>query len=359
MPLLQDGAALEGLDRGFLVLAAAVGVLLLTSLAFAVLALALRVRNDRTTRRQERLRSRWEPAMLEILGGAAPPDAIFERVEDDDGIDFLEFLLDYARRLKGEEQQRVRVMAEPYLPLVIPMLREGTAEARGHAVLIFARMGMPTYAPAVAGALRDETPIVAMIAARSLFRPGHERHFSAVLEHLPRFTSWSRSFLASMLAAGGPAAASLLRDILANPLEQPLVRAVASDALRELNDLDAVPTALDLLAAAGADATVDRELVVGCLRILEQLGHQEHLSTVRLFVDSPDAVIRAAAVSALAGLGGVSEIPILQAKLDDSTFWVSLEAARGLMTLGETSTLERIAASRGPWSLLAQQVLAE
>lgn len=347
------------MDQGFLLITLAAAVLLLTSFAFAALAIGLRVRNDRTTRRRIRLQKQWEPAMLEILGGAAPPEAMFERVEEDDAVDFLEFLLDYARLLRGDERALIKAMAEPYLPKVIPTLREGTAESRGHAVLILARMGMPTYAHAVASALKDESPIVAMIAARSLFRPGHEGYFPAVLEHLPRFTSWSRSFLASMLAGGGPQAAPLLRAILAHPLEPPLVRAVASDALRELNDLPSVATALDLLSDMAKTAPPDRELVVGCLRILEQLGHHEHLPVVKPFVDAPDPVIRAAAVSALAGLGGTAEIPVLQSKLDDTTFWVSLEAARGLLSLGDTATLERIAASRGPWSLLAQQVLAE
>ena len=38
---------------------------------------------------------------------------------------------------------------------------------------------------------------------------------------------------------------------------------------------------------------------------------------------------------------------------------LSLEAARGLLALGDGETLERLAASRGPWSILAQQVLTE
>ncbi|NNF14228.1 MAG: hypothetical protein HKN72_13440 [Gemmatimonadetes bacterium] len=354
--MLQDVPGATTMDRGFLLLAAAALVLLLASFAFAALAIVLRIRNDRRARRQVRLQRRWEPAMLEILSGAAPPHAIFERVDDADALDFLEFLLEYARLLRGEERGLIQAIADPYLPRVIPALREGTAESRGHAVLILARMGMPKYAHAVASALKDPSPIVAMIAARSLFRPGHERHFPAVLEHLPRFTGWSRGFLASMLAGGGPRSAPLLRAILASDMEPPLVRAVASDALRELNDLPSVPTAVGLLEGM---ADRDRELVVGCLRILEQLGHQEHLPVVRPFVDSPDAVVRASGVSALAALGGEDEIPALQSKLDDTTFWVSLEAARGLMSLGEMATLERIAGSRGPWSLLAQQVLSE
>lgn len=330
------------------------GLLLAGSLGFALFAVVLRMRNDRSTRRRKRLQGRWEPALLEALGGMAPQEAVHDRVDEGDGRDFLEFLLGYARLLRGDERRLVRSLAAPYLPLVVPELREGTAESRGHAVLILARMGMPTYAADVAMALDDNSPIVAMIAARSLFRPGHEEHFPAVLEHLPRFTGWSRSFLAAMLAGGGAEAAPLLRRILADRHEPPLVRAVCADALRGLNDLDSVPTALELIRGE-----TDRELVVGCLRILEHLGHHEHLPSVRGKADDADPVVRAAAVSALGALGGASEIPILQSRLDDSSFWVSLEAARGLLALGETGTLERIAASRGPWSLLAEQVLSE
>lgn len=309
--------------------------------------------------------------MLEVLGGMAPPEAIFRRVDEQDGLDFLELLLGYARLLRGEERELVRAMAAPYLPLVLPELRRGTAESRAHAVLVLARMGMRTHSDAVAGALRDESPTVAMIAARSLFRPGHDEHLSAVLEQLPRFTGWSRSYLAGMLAAGGAGAAPLLRDILTDTREPPLVRAVAADALRELNDLASVPVASDLLGResdAEASPAVrhgtsrsdrDRELVVGCIRILEHLGHDEHLPVLRPYADWSDPVVRAAAVSALGALGGPPEISILEARLGDSSFWVSLEAARGLVSLGETGTLERAAASPGPRSLLARQVLAE
>lgn len=348
------------MDRSFILLTGAAVLLLSGSFGFALLALILRTINDRSARRRERLRKRWEPATLEVLGGLARPEAIHPRVGDGDGLDFLEFLLGYARLLRGEERRLVRTMAAPYLPLVLPKLREGRAESRGHAVLILARMGMPRYADAVAEALGDKSPIVAMIAARSLFRPGHEEHFAGVLERLPRFTGWSRHFLASMLAAGGPEAAPLLRRILVDPAEGPLVRAVVADALRELNDLESVPLAVEILRATNRRASAtERELVVGCLRILESLGHHEHLPAVRPRADAPDPVVRAATVSALGALGGASEIPILQSKLDDSSFWVSLEAARGLLSLGETATLERIAAARGPWSTLAQQVLSE
>lgn len=292
--------------------------------------------------------------MLEVLGGAAPPDAIFERVRERDGLRFLGFLLGYARLLRGDEIELVGQMARPYLPMVLPRLRRGTPESRGNAVLMLARMGMPEYADAVADSLGDESPIVAMIAARSLFRPEHEEHFGAVLAHLPRFTVWSRRFLGSMLAGGGGGASPLLRFIMADPRQDPLVRAVASDALRELNDLDSVPVALALVSTEQ-----DRELVAGCLRILKHLGHRDHIPTILAMAESDDPVIRATATSALGAVGGEAEAAVLLERLDDDSFWVSLEAARGLKGLGHTERLEQLAGSDDPRSLLAQQVLAE
>ena len=120
-----------------------------------MLAIGLRFTNQRTARRKERRAKRWEPAMLEVLGGAAPPEAIHDRVDEKDGMLFLSFLLGYAKLLRGEERALVREMAAPYLPLVIPRLGRGVAESRGNAVLMLARMGMPTYATEVAGALSD------------------------------------------------------------------------------------------------------------------------------------------------------------------------------------------------------------
>jgi len=77
------------------------------------------------------------------------------------------------------------------------------------------------------------------------------------------------------------------------------------------------------------------------------------------FVTASDPVVRAAAVGAVGALGTKEDVPILQSLLDDDAYWVSLQAARGLMAMGEVQLLERLAASTGPWAVLARQVLSE
>jgi hypothetical protein len=341
-------------DRGFAVLAAFVAVLFVVSFAFAVTALLIRLRNDRVERSQRLLVERWEPVLLEILRGAAPDSDLLRQVETGDESVFLSFLMGYASRLKGEEGAAVRRLATPYLPALASGVRRGGAEKRALAVHRLAEIGMPDYAVVVAGALGDPSSSVAMIAARGLFRRGQERFFPAVLAQLPRFAHLSRTFLASLLAEGGPGAAPLLRGIMADASKSAVVRAIATDALRLLNDLPAVPLAADILRTNS-----DRELLTGCLNLVRQLGHHDHVPLVRPLVRSADPVIRAAAAGALGALGDSGDVPLLQAATDDDNYWVSLQAARGLLTLGDIETLRRLAASTGPWAILARQVLSE
>ena len=297
---------------------------------------------------------RWEPAALDVLGGAAPDSALLRQVEAAEVPVFLSFLMGYARRVKGDEGATVRRLARPYLPALATAVGRGGAEKRGLAVHRLAEIGMPDYAVVVAGALEDRSPAVALIAARGLFRRGQERFFPAVLAQLPRFAHLSRSFLASLLSEGGSGAAPLLRGILADVSTPAVVRAVGVDSLRLLNDLDALPLAAEFLGTSS-----DRELVTACLKLVRQLGHHDHLPLVRALVRSPDPLIRATATGALGAIGGADDVPLLQDALADELYWVSLEAARGLMALGELEALRRVAASSGPWAVLAQQVLSE
>ncbi len=320
------------------------------------MALGLRVRNNRLERRQRALIERWEPAVLDVLAGAADDSALLDLVTPSDESFFLSFLLGYARRLHGEERDTVKRLAKPFLPRLAAGAREGSAEERGQTMQVLAGLGLPDHADTVAAALEDRSPVVAMIAAHGLYRRGYEAYFPLVLRHLPRFTLWSRSFLASMLTRGGPASAPPLRDTLADPARPPLVRAVAADALTLLNDIESVAVAAKILEDPEQR---DRELLVASIRLVRRLGHQNHTRLLRPLVSIPDPVIRAAAVGALGALGGPEDVPTLQDALDDEAYWVSLEAARGLLALGAGDELEHLGASSSPWAALARQVLSE
>lgn len=294
--------------------------------------------------------------MLDVLAGEARHETLLRLVQPRDTPFFLSFLLEYARRLQGEERATVARLARPHLPRLARQATRGSAEKRGQAVQTLAELGLPDHVDTVASGLDDPSPVVAMIAARGLFRPGYEQYFATVLAHLPRFTIWSRSFLASLLARGGAGAAPFLRATLSDRNQAPIVRSVAADALRLLNDIESTSLAAAVLGEPGER---DRELITACVRLIRHLGHGRHVPLIRPLVTSADPVVRAAAVGALGTIGGPREVPLLQDVLDDVAYWVSLEAARGLMTLGAAETLRRLARSAGPRSVLARQVLTE
>jgi hypothetical protein len=341
------------MERGFAALTTAVTVLIVVSALFAAFALFLRVRHEQGDQRLTRLTGEWEPAMLSLLAGTGMPETL-ARIEPDQTPEFLAFLLGYARRLKGDERDTVHELAGPYLATLLDEAEGRSAERRGKAIQVLASMGMPEYADTVAAALDDDSTVVAMIAARGLFRPGMEDHFQAVLDRLPRFTLWSRSVVGGQVARGGAGAAAPHQTNQARPGGAPLNPAIAADALRILNDLPTVEVANDILHVQS-----DPELVVACLRLIRHLGHRDHADVVRPLTESADSVVRAAAVGALAAIGEPSEVPLIRDMLDDDAYWVSLEAARGLLALGDVNTLRRLASAQGPWSVLAQQVLSE
>lgn len=323
---------------------------------FAALALLLRLRNDRLERRESELFGKWEGPILDVLAGATGQETLLSMVGAREAPHFLTFLMGYARRLQGEERETVKRLAHPFLPALTRRVRRGSAERRGRVVQILSELGLPQHADMVASALEDRSPVVAMIAARGLLRPGYEEYFAVVLRHLPRFTLWSRSFLAGLLARGGPGTAPFLRQTLADATGDPLVRAVAADALRLLNDIPSASLAARILQEREVK---DRELVTAVVRLLRHLGHQEHVPLIRPLVTAADPVVRAAAVGALGAIGGPREVPLLQDVLDDVAYWVSLEAARGLTKLGAAAILERLARAQGPRAVLARQVLSE
>jgi hypothetical protein len=79
-------------------------------------------------------------------------------------------------------------------------------------------LGLPRYASTVVAALDDPSPLVAMVAARSLAQEESTEYAHAVLKRLHRFGGWNRRFLASMLASMGPRVADTLREGCGTPM---------------------------------------------------------------------------------------------------------------------------------------------
>lgn len=339
-------------DALFRFVAQAVGVLGVTALGFIATTLYLRYRNDRRAELWGRLAARWQEPLLRVLEGSAAPEELWEEVEDRYGLHFVNFLLRHSRRVRGREREHLREAARPYLRRIVEQTRHGGVEERTRAVQTLGELGLPDHADELVARLDDESPLVAMVAARALTREGHVELTGEILVRLDRFRWWWDGTLSSMLAKMGAGTGPHLRRILGDETASTWLRAVAADALANLADLESAD-----LAGRVAEEARSRELLSATLGLLGRVGRSEHREVVRTRCESPDFVIRSRALRALGRIGGEEDLGRLRQGLFDPSPWVALHAARALWEAGGAAILEEVSASDHPRAAAAHQIL--
>lgn len=336
------------------------GVVLCTVLLFAAaLAMAaytmyLRLVNQRTAERWRDLERTWEPALAKILSGHYSPGTALNGVRRRDRLRFVDFLLRYATGLPGDDQAILVRTASGFLKDVAHSISYVDNEAYAHSIHALGTLGLETFKAEIVTALDHHSPLVNLVAARALLRSGRRDSIEAVLRRPALFKNWSASFAASMLAAAGPEAVPLLRQILGDTTRPDWLRTAVAEALIDRNDGAAADIAVEVLQEAK-----DSELVIATLRLLERTGNAGHTPVVRQRCDSPDFAIRANAVSTLAALGSSSDLHQLRRHFDDPSGWVAIRAAWAMKEQSGDEVLRNLATSHHPRANLALQVLSE
>lgn len=352
--LLTAGWLRVSREPTLLALIAVVLALSLVTLAFSAYAVLLRVQNQRRDARRSALAERWQSALLDAIADPAKILELHRLVDENRRLHFVEFVLQFARRMRGSESDVLRSVVQPYMGLIAERLDSDRVEVRARAVQTLGTLGLPEHEDLVIAALDDPSPLVAMVAARALAKEEEPRYASAVLAKVHRFSEWNRLYLASMLAAMGPEVSPGLRKGLADPTAESWTRSVMAEALRLQTDFEAG----DVAAGVVAD-TDDEELAADVLRLLAEVGRPAHLPVVRSKARSHEPAVRAQALLALGRLGGPEDLPILVEALDDDFTWAALYAARGVRETGGRELLLRAAESDDRRGRLAAQVLAE
>lgn len=341
-------------SRVLLLLIIGIALLVLLAIGFAFSVVMLRRKNDRTASYWRRLETKWDEVLLDVLAGVRPKEDFWTIVEPPERLYAVNYVLRYIKRVEGEERARLQELGRPYLEPVIRRMQKGDPERRARAVQTVGEIGLPDHADLMIRALDDPSPLVSMVAARSLARKEHPQFLGAVLDRLHRFSTWSPNFLSSMLAAVGADAMSTLRSVYGDPARPPQVRAIVAQALGYLHDFGAADVAAKVVLSES-----DREILAASLRLLGSVGQPEHLPAVRQMITSPDFVVRAAAVSALGNVGGSDDMVLLHTACEDDSRWVAIHAARALRDAGHVDSLQQLAASGRARATLAMQVLSE
>lgn len=330
-----------------------IGLVVLTVL-FALWATLLRLRNIRTARRWNALEDKWEKLLPEVASGLVPDKELYARVGRRERLYFVDFL--YKTALRGDPVLRDALprLAAPYLEPIYQRMKGGDPERRARAVQTVALLDLERSAARIREAVDDESPLVAMIAARSLAASGRTEHVAAVMERLDRFEEWSPKFLISMLVSMGPDAAPAIRAAMKNTALTRQTRAVCADALGRMGDRGGMTEAVQILGSES-----DPDLLAAVLRLVRSGGGPEHLEPVRALAASADFAVRAQAIATLGQIGGKEDVARLKLALRDPSPWVALHAARGLRAHGEMQYLRNAIHAGTVSSDVALQVLAE
>ena len=337
-----------------MVLIVVIVLLFATTLALSAYAIVMRSVHLARAKKKSELTERWRDPVLSAVADPTLVPSVQALVSDGEAMHFLDFVIEYARRVRGEERGVLRDLAQPFLPHMAERVHARRTGMRAWAVQTLGTLGLPDYAPQVIAALDDPSPLVAMVAARALSREETPEYAGEVLARLDRFKDWNRLFLAAMLAAMGPGVSRELRAGLADETGSPWTRAVMAEALRLQGDFLAGD-----IAAAIVGVAEDQNLLASSLRLLSAVGRPEHAAVVRPHCSSEDAVVKAQALRALGPLGGEPDVPALVDAMDDPSPWPSLYAARSARDAGGKEVLVRLAGSEHSSAALAEQVLAE
>jgi len=319
----------------------------------AVAALVFRLRNERELRRWTRLEARWETRLLEILDGNGAIYPLIEGVQPREIPYLLAFVVRFARRVKGPEQDRLREAAGPLLDFADGQVGASSPEIRARGIEAIGLLGGGDRRATLVVALDDPAPLVALTAIRALARFGGVDSAEEVLARLDRFKALDPRFLSALLAAFGTDAEAALRATLGDRARSAPARTMAAEALGRLGDLPAADVAARIAVEEDGN-----ELVTASLRLLARVGRPEHLPAVLALLDSPTEMIRVGAIQALVVLAGAAELPRLQHALEDPSPWVAEHAARGLARGPGRPALEAIALSEDARAIMAREALA-
>lgn len=327
-------------------------VLLVLALGLVILTVYLHRANAAKAEKWKALEHKWNPLISAVIAGFLPPQSLVEKVEENEKLFFVDYLMRYISKLEGDTKNILCNMALPYLEQLVSRMKTGDEEQRARAILTLSTMGFETYQHVVVQAIDDPSPVVAMLASRSLADKGAIQYLDLVLSKIALFRSWSPHYLSTMLESLARSQPTLLLKRLRTHAYPKWVQAVILKALSQLHCSEALPVAADLLKTES-----DRDIQVAALQLLAQLGHSEYRALVRSKTQHPDFVIRLHAIKALSQIGDQSDAELFTQCLEDNSQWVALHAAEALKNIGKLDVLEQFADSGHPHAELALQVL--
>jgi HEAT repeat protein len=313
------------------VVAGITAVLFAWAIALGLVAMWLRVLRGREQRRRRRIELDWRERIdgLILEGAALPPARRRDRPV------LLDLLLRYLALVRGPEAQRITAYLENegYVVRAVEGLRSRNRWTRATSAVRLGRMRSDAGVAALVDLMADESPDVRMVAARSLAAIGDPAAIGALTAALSDPSRWTATTVAADLVEMGPAAVPTLIEIAAAAdADQPGVHEAAVTAVRvlgEIRDPRAEPVLIRLL-----ESSADLNARARAAAALGAVGGPLSPPALRGALGDPAWQVRAQAATSLGALGDRESVPALAGAIVDDAWWVRLNCAEALARLG-------------------------
>lgn len=287
-------------------------------------ALGIRLKNSNTIRRRKTRQNDWSPILLSVMDDSLSPQEAHKKIKYAESIDYILYLGDFLDNLKGQEKQRITLLARESKEYIIDLIRDHDHDKRMFGIHLLSTLDNDIQLAYLLFVLKEGTDReLALIVAREVSKSKDPRIAELVIKNLSFFKYLNPRYFCTILAENGQMIVPHIRKELLNPAHSEKEMVIMIETLNRLHD----QTCLDMTAYILKPGT--HSLVLSAwLRYLDKVagGDQHHF--IKMMISHKSEAVRIAAVKAyLTTVTHVTARDVLFF-LDDDCVWVAMEAVR-------------------------------
>lgn len=285
-----------------------------------------RLRIIRKHRKEEEFTNKWRPILLENLYKI--PDSL-EPVPAKYNTAFLILWNNLQDVLKGKEKEHLNQLARSLQmdQTAFRMLSSRKMVNQLLGILVLGNLGEKKAFDKIKAISEKNNITLSMTALHSMAKIEPEKTIKPLLSYIKERNEWP-SYKVVMI----------LNEIGASIFSVPLAELIKRTKSKEQPPLIklmkfAEPTVAKSLAVDLLDSAFDPEVISAALGILEYCGDSKDINIIERHLTSDLSFIRMKAVKALASLGSLEILPILEKSLSDPDWWVRYRTAQSILKL--------------------------
>lgn len=287
-------------------------------------ALGIRIKNNRKKKRRKNRYSMWNPVLLAAMDGSLSSQEAYKSIKYVNSIDYILYLGEFLDNLKGQEKERIVLLARESEEYIIDLIRDHDHDKRMFGIHLLSTLDKDIQLAYLLFVIREGTDReLALITVREVSKSKDPRIAEVVINNLSFFKYLNPRYFCTILAENGQMVIPHIRKELLNPIHTEKELVIMIETLNRLHDQSCLDMTTYMLKS-----DTHPEALSAWLRYLDKVAGGEQHHFVKMMISHESEAVRIAAVKAyLTTVAHVTARDVLYF-LDDDCVWVAMEAVR-------------------------------